>query len=327
MNVLVAGAGGFIGGHLVGQLLDEGHDVLAVDIKPPEQWHQRHPAANWAGGDLRLGSACQHAVESLGGGVIYDLAASMGGIFFIETYPYECMDSVRISANLLRAAWKAGNINRFFYSSSACIYHQHYQTRPGVTALAEGHSHHEGGVAPEPGYGEEKWFSERLCQEVRDAHGLETRIARYHNIYGPHGDWSSGREKAPAAICRKVIEAKHTGSNEIEIWGDGTQTRSFCYIDDCVRATLELTFSDVREPVNIGSSELVTINQLVDLAEEFAGVKLDRRYNLDAPQGVRGRNSDNTRFRELFGWEPSTPLREGLRKTYDWIEQEWLKSA
>lgn len=328
MRCLVAGAGGFIGGHLVRALVEDRHDVSGVDIKPSSDWEQRPPGCQALGScDLRLSWAPEIRFRGIHWDRVYNLAADMGGIGYIERYRSHCTESVLINANLLRMSEAMGTPGggRYFYASSACVYHARRQGDPYAAALKEEDAMVDGGYAPEPGYGEEKLYSERMCQYFREDRGLNTRVARFHNIYGPKGTWRGGREKAPAAICRKVIEAKHTGAREIEIWGDGEQTRSFCYVDDCVRALRELTESEVTEPVNVGSSELVTINQLVSLAEEFAGVKLLRRYDLTKPKGVRGRNSDNTRFYRLFGWEPSTPLREGLRTTYDWIEAEWLK--
>jgi nucleoside-diphosphate-sugar epimerase len=219
-------------------------------------------------------------------------------------------------------AARAAGVQRFFYSSSACVYNAEKQRSPDVVALKEEDAYP---AMPEDGYGWEKLFSERMCRHFREDFGLETRVARYHNVYGPHGTWEGGREKAPAAICRKVIHAKHTGSSSIEIWGDGHQTRSFMYIEDCLRGTLAIARSEIREPINLGSSELVTINQLVDIAEAIAGVKLERRYNLSAPKGVNGRNSDNTRIRAELGWEPSIRLRDGMERTYRWIHDKYIR--
>ena len=230
------------------------------------------------------------------------------------------MLSVLVNTHMLMAAKDAG-VGRYFYSSSACVYNSDKQISPDVIALKEEDAYP---ALPEDGYGWEKLFSERMCRHFREDFGLATRIARYHNVYGPLGTWEGGREKAPAAICRKVIEAKHRGTGKIEIWGDGHQTRSFMYIDDCLHGTISLLHSDVTEPINIGSSELVTINQLVGIAEEIAGTELRRDYNLLAPKGVNGRNSDNTRTLSLLGWEPSTRLRDGMEKTYKWIESQWL---
>jgi nucleoside-diphosphate-sugar epimerase len=255
---------------------------------------------------------CEGAVE------VYNLAADMGGMGFIETHKAECMLSVLISTHMLVAAKEAGT-ERFFYSSSACVYNGDKQTRPDVTALKEEDAYP---AMPEDGYGWEKLFSERMARHFREDFGMATRVARYHNVYGPDGTYDGGREKAPAAICRKVIAAKLSGQHEIEIWGDGEQTRSFMYIDDCTAGTLRLTASDIVEPLNIGSDELVSINRLVDIVEKIAGVRLKRRYKLDAPKGVRGRNSDNALIKQLLGWAPSIRLEDGMERTYRWIHDE-----
>ncbi|MBI3568458.1 MAG: NAD-dependent epimerase/dehydratase family protein [Gemmatimonadetes bacterium] len=317
---VVAGGGGFIGGHLVAALLREGMAVRAVDRKPLDQWQQRHLAAENLVGDVSLLDGAQTACA--GASEVYQLAADMGGMGFIESHKALCMLSVLTTTHMLIAARDHG-VGRFLFSSSACVYNADKQSSVDVVPLREEDAYP---AMPEDGYGWEKLFSERMCRHFREDFGLATRVARYHNVYGPEGTWDGGREKAPAAICRKVIEAKHRGTGTIEIWGDGRQTRSFMYIDDCVKGTLDLMRSDVDEPLNIGSSELVTINQLVDVAESIAGISLDRRYKLDAPKGVNGRNSDNARIRAKLGWEPSIPLREGMEKTYAWIEQQWLAS-
>ena len=314
VDVVVTGAGGFIGGHLVRALLDEDRSVRAVDIKPLDEWYQVHSDADNLVRDV---SIIESARESLAGGAgeVYNLAADMGGMGFIENNKALCMLSVLTSTHVLMAAREAG-VDRFFYSSSACVYAADKQTGTDAVALKEEDAYP---AMPEDGYGWEKLFSERMAQHFREDYGVATRIARYHNVYGPHGTWEGGREKAPAAICRKVATAALTGRHEIEIWGDGEQTRSFMYIDDCVKGSVMLTRSDFAEPINIGSSELVTINELVHTAEQIAGIKLNRTYNLDAPKGVRGRNSDNTMIQKEFGWEPSTRLRDGLELTYGWI--------
>jgi nucleoside-diphosphate-sugar epimerase len=313
-SVLVAGGGGFIGGWLVGALLADGYKtVRCVDIKPMAEWHQRFPEAENQVLDLKLPEAARAAVEGMS--EVYNLAADMGGMGFIETHKADCMLSVLINTNLLVAAKELG-ARRFFFSSSACVYNAEKQTNADVTALKEEDAYP---AMPEDGYGWEKLFSERMCRHFREDYGLATRVARYHNVYGPHGTWDGGREKAPAAICRKVIEAKLAGRHEIEIWGDGEQTRSFMYIGDCLHGTRTLMASGIVEPINVGSSELVTINRLVDIVEAIAGVKLERRYDLGAPKGVRGRNSDNTLIKRLMGWEPSIRLEDGLEKTYRWI--------
>jgi len=319
-TVCVAGAGGFVGGHLVKRLLDGGHNVRAVDVKGKSDWWQWHPGAeNLPWRDLRKRETCLSVCDDVD--EVYDLAASMGGISFIEGNHFECAMNVLISAHMLQASIEHG-VKRFFFSSSACAYHRERQLDPNVTALKEKDIMFAGGYAPEIGYGEEKLYTELLCRYAMEDLGLETRVARFHNIFGPQGSWKDGREKAPAAICRKVAEAKLTGKHEIEIWGTGEQTRSFCWIDDCVRGILDVMNGDNPEPVNLGSEEMVTINQLVDYAEEIAGVKLTRRYKTDAPVGVAGRNSDNAEFKRRYGWEPKTALRDGLAQTYAWIEEQ-----
>jgi nucleoside-diphosphate-sugar epimerase len=316
-KVVVCGGGGFIGGHLVGDLQRQGYtDIRSVDLKPFGEWYQRFPGVE----DLQLDLGDKHACERAlaGARVVYNLAADMGGMGFIENNKALCMLSVLINTHLLMAAKEVG-VQRFFYASSACVYNADLQRDPNVTALKEADAYP---AMPEDGYGWEKLFSERMCRHFREDFGLQTRFARYHNVYGPHGTWEGGREKAPAAICRKVIAAKLSGKHEIEIWGDGHQTRSFMYISDCLKGTQDLLWSEITEPLNVGSSELVSINQLVDIVEAIAGIKLERRYNLSAPKGVNGRNSDNTRIKELMGWEPSTRLADGLAITYRWIHDQ-----
>ncbi|MDB6174713.1 MAG: dependent epimerase/dehydratase family protein [Chthoniobacteraceae bacterium] len=319
-TILVCGAGGFIGGHLIADLRRQGHTNLrAVDKKPLSEWYQRFDDVENLQLNLELLEDCDTAVS--GCGSVYNLAADMGGMGFIELNKALCMLSVLINTHLLIAARKYG-VERFFFSSSACVYNGDKQRDPNVTALKEEDAYPG---MPEDGYGWEKLFSERMCRHFREDFGVQTRVARYHNVYGPYGTFDGGREKAPAAVCRKVIKAKMDGVHEIEIWGDGHQTRSFMYIDDCLYGTQTLLNSDYVEPINVGSSEMVTINQLVDLVEEIAGIKLKRRYNLSAPKGVNGRNSDNTLIKEIFGWEPTTKLRDGMEKTYRWIYDEVLR--
>ena len=318
--VVVTGGGGFIGGHLVAALRGQGHRVRSVDIKPFDQWYQQFDDVDNVVADLKLLEKSRAACD--GASVVYQLAADMGGMGFIEHNKALCMLSVLTNTHLLQAAREA-NVARFFYASSACVYAADKQTDPNVTALKEEDAYP---AMPEDGYGWEKLFSERMCRHFREDFGLVTRIARYHNVYGPHGTWNGGREKAPAAMCRKVLEALHSGSGEIEIWGDGNQTRSFMYIDDCVKGTLAVTDSDIIEPINVGSNELVSINQLVDIAESIGGVQLRRRYNLTAPKGVNGRNSDNTKIVAELGWEPSIRLRDGMERTYRWIENEFKRT-
>ena len=312
-TVLVAGAGGFIGGHLVADLARDGRMVRAVDRKPLADWHQLIPGCENLQLDLADPATCRVAVKDCR--EVYNLAADMGGMGFIETHRADCMLSVLINTNLLLAARDA-EVARYFYSSSACVYAADKQCSTAVVALREQDAYP---AQPEDGYGWEKLFSERMCRHFSEDFGLVTRVARYHNVYGPNGVFSGGREKAPAAICRKVIEAKRSGDHRIEIWGDGEQTRSFMYVDDCVQGTRMLMDSAVAEPINIGSSELMSINQLVDMAAEIAGITLVRRHDLSAPQGVRGRNSDNTLIQARLGWQPSFPLRRGLELTYRWI--------
>jgi nucleoside-diphosphate-sugar epimerase len=312
--IVVAGAGGFIGGHLVADLLRQGHSrIRAVDCNPIEEWWQLFPEAESCQLDLQHRESCDLALR--GAEEVYNLAADMGGIGFIENNKAQCMLSVLINTHLLLAAQKHG-VRRYFYASSACVYAADKQKSAAVVPLKEEDAYP---AMPEDGYGWEKLFSERMCRHFREDFDLATRVARYHNVYGPHGTWDGGREKALAAICRKVAQAKLSGQHKIEIWGDGSQTRSFMYIDDCVKGTQAILHSDVTEPLNLGSDELVTINGLVDLVEEIAGVRLKRRYRLDAPKGVNGRNSDNTRIQARLGWAPGIRLREGLAKTYAWV--------
>ncbi|MEP7014874.1 MAG: NAD-dependent epimerase/dehydratase family protein [Verrucomicrobiota bacterium] len=312
-TIVVCGGGGFIGGHLVADLLKQGKRVRAIDVKPLDEWFQVFADAENRELDLREKSACKQATRDAA--IIFNLAADMGGMGFIENNKALCMLSVLINTHLMMAAKDAG-VDRFFYASSACVYAADKQTDPNVTALKEADAYP---AMPEDGYGWEKLFSERMCRHYREDFGIKTRIARYHNVYGPHGTYDGGREKAPAAICRKVITAKLSGNHEIEIWGDGKQTRSFMWIDDCVKGTQMILAGEYVDPLNLGSSELVSINQLVDIVEEIADVKLKRSYNLSAPKGVNGRNSDNTLIQKVFGWEPSTRLRDGLERTYQWI--------
>lgn len=317
--ICVTGAGGFIGGHLIADLRRQGKRSLrAVDIKPLDRWEQRFDDVENLVLDLRLKDACETAAA--GAGRIFNFAADMGGMGFIENNKALCMLSVLINTHLLQAALKA-KVGRYFYASSACVYNADKQRSEAVVPLKEEDAYP---AMPEDGYGWEKLFSERMCRHFREDFGLATRVARFHNVYGPLGTWDGGREKAPAAISRKVIEAKALGRDWIEIWGDGRQTRSFMYIDDCLKGVQMITDSDIIDPINLGSDELVTVNELVDIVEDIAGVKLERRYNLKAPKGVNGRNSDNTLIRKLLGWEPGIRLREGMAKTYAWIEGQYL---
>jgi len=321
-NALVCGAGGFIGGHLVQDLVARGTThVRAVDVKPLEEWYLKTPHAENLSLDLRDKDNCYRAAEDVH--AVFQLAADMGGMGFIENNRALCMLSVLINTHMLLAAKDQG-VERFFYSSSACVYNGEKQTTPDVVPLKEEDAYP---ALPEDGYGWEKLFSERMCRHFEQDFGLECRVARFHNVYGPHGTWAGGREKAPAAICRKVIEAKMSGSGEIEIWGDGHQTRSFMYIDDCIKGIHAIFESEIHEPINLGSSELVTINQLVDIVEDIAHVKLRRHYDLNAPKGVNGRNSENTKIKKYLSWEPSIRLTDGMAQTYAWIESEMLVLA
>lgn len=319
-KVVVCGGGGFIGGHLVADLRRQGvKDIRSVDIKPLDEWYQVFPDVENLQLDLQKLDACQKSLKDAS--VVYNLAADMGGMGFIENNRALCMLSVLINTHLLMAAKEHG-VERFFYASSACVYNADKQRDPNVTALKEADAYP---AMPEDGYGWEKLFSERMCRHFREDFKVLTRVARFHNVYGPHGTWDGGREKAPAAVCRKVIQAKLSGKLEIEIWGDGHQTRSFMYIDDCLKGIQAILASDILEPINLGSSELVSINQLVDIVEDIAGVKLKRSYNLKAPKGVNGRNSDNTLIKKYLRWEPGVRLRDGMEKTYHWIYDEIQK--
>ncbi len=321
-KVAVCGAGGFIGGHLVKALLDQGVNVVrAIDIKPLEEWYQYSNDVENLSLDLKEKENCYRAAKGVT--AVFQLAADMGGMGFIENNKALCMLSVLTTTHMLLAARDSG-VQRFFYSSSACVYNGDKQKNPEVVPLKEEDAYP---ALPEDGYGWEKLFSERMCRHFEEDFGLQCRVARYHNVYGPLGTWTGGREKAPAAICRKVLEAKMSGKHEIEIWGDGKQTRSFMYIDDCTRGTQMIVESDIHEPLNLGSDELVTIDQLVSIVEDIAGMKLERKYNLNAPKGVNGRNSDNTKILKLMGWEPSIRLKEGMAKTYEWIESQMLVGA
>jgi GDP-D-mannose 3', 5'-epimerase len=315
-DVLVTGAGGFIGGALAAQLREDGYSVRGVDRKPLHEWYQVTPGVENVVADLQDLDNCRKAVAGVE--TVYNLAADMGGMGFIENNKALCMLSVLTSTHVLVAARDAG-VGRFFYSSSACVYAAGKQTDPAVTALTEEDAYP---AEAEDGYGWEKLFTERMCRHFHEDFGMETRVARYHNVYGPLGTFEGGREKAPAALARKIALAKMSGDHEIEIWGDGEQTRSFMFIDDCVQGTRMITNGPYYSPVNLGSSELVSINQMVDILEDIAGIRVKRTHDLSAPQGVRGRNSDNTLIQERYGWEPSISLRDGLERTYAWIYDE-----
>lgn len=315
-RILVAGGGGFIGGWLVKELLSQGNQVSAVDNKPLVEWSQVFPEATNTVRDLSSLEECIRSTKNID--EVYNLAADMGGMGFIENNKAACMLSVLINTHLLMSS-KENAVSRYFFASSACVYNTSKQNQTDIDPLREEDAYP---AMPEDGYGWEKLFSERMCRHFYEDYGLETRVARYHNVYGPNGTWDGGREKAPAAICRKVAEAKASSNKLIEIWGDGEQTRSFTYIDDCIKGSIMLMNSDVREPLNVGSSEMVSINSMVEIIESIAEVELERKYNLAAPKGVRGRNSDNTRIQNLLNWQPSISLRAGLSETYKWVEEQ-----
>jgi nucleoside-diphosphate-sugar epimerase len=318
--LVIAGAGGFIGGALVRYFQDRGFTrIRAVDKKPLPEWYQRLSAVECLSMDLsdeaNCKRACENAVE------IYNLAADMGGMGFIERFRVECLRSILINTHMIESAYRAG-ARRYFFSSSACAYNTQLQQDPKVRALKESDAYP---AMAERGYGWEKLTSEMFCQEYWDERGLKTAIARFHNVYGPWGTWDGGREKAPAAICRKVIEAIDSGNHSITIWGDGQQTRSFMYIDDCTKGIDKIMHCDelIATPINLGSSELVSINDLVSKLEKIGGIKLKRNYDLNAPRGVAGRNSDNTFINKVLNWEPNTSLDNGLRQTFDWIKEQY----
>jgi len=315
---LVVGAGGFIGGHLIKRLLNQKEDIRAVDLKPLELWFQRSESAEEFSMDMQEYENCLKMTKEVD--YVINLACNMGGIGFIENNKADCMLSVLINTNLLRAC-RENKVKKYFFSSSACAYNKQLQTDPNIEGLREEDAYP---AMPEDGYGWEKLFSERMCRHFYEDYGLETRVARFHNIYGPMGTFDGGREKAPAAICRKVIEAKINNQDTIDVWGDGTQTRSFLYIDDCIDAVLKLFNSDFRDPINIGSDEKVTINQLISIAESFANKKFKKNYQLDKPQGVKGRSSNNDLIKEKLGWNYKYSLKQGIEKTYNWIENIYL---
>ena len=318
-KAVVTGAGGFIAGHLVVALKNKGYQVRAVDKKPLTQWYQVSEDVENLILDLNIKENCYRAVN--GYNEVFNLAADMGGMGFIETHKAECMLSVLINTHMLMAARDCG-INRYFYASSACVYNGDKQTDPENPGLKEADAYP---ALAEDGYGWEKLFSERMCRHFSEDYGLITRVARFHNVYGPFGTYDGGREKAPAAICRKVIDKELYGTGEIVIWGDGHQTRSFMYIDDCIKGILDIMYSNIEEPINLGSSEMVSINRLVDIVEGIAGYKLERQYDPAAPKGVRGRNSDNTLIKKYLDWEPSITLKNGLKKTYAWIKEQMIE--
>ena len=322
MKVLIAGAGGFIAGHLTKELSKQGDEITAVDIKPKDEWFQvskNKNVKNVPKVDLKDRKKVETLIAGGGYDRVYNLACNMGGMGFIQNNHVDCLESVYIQSNFVTVMREGPNVcpQSIFYSSSACAYPEHIQGEVDSPAIKESDAYP---AAPQDGYGWEKLFSEIITQYTAKEHGIDTRIARFHNCYGPHGSWEGGREKAPAALCRKIIEAQKTKKHEIDIWGDGEQTRSFMYVDDCVEGIKRLWESNYTDPINLGSAELVSINQMVDMIEEIAGIKVERNYLMDKPQGVRGRNSDNTLIKKVTGgWEPSIKLFHGLEKTYSWI--------
>ena len=317
MKVLVAGAGGFIGGHLVKKLKSDGHELICVDIKPLEYWFQLDDNNQNYSLDLKEYENCQKIFNNKID-YVFNMACNMGGMGFIENNKAECMLSVLINTNLLRAC-KEKKIKRYLFSSSACVYNASKQKDTFIPGLKEEDAYP---AMPEDGYGWEKLFSERMCRHFYEDFGVDVRVVRYHNVYGPMGTFDGGREKAPAALCRKVINAKINNENEVEVWGDGEQTRSFMFIDDCIKGTLKIFESDYRDVFNVGSDEQVSINQMLDKIENISNYKFKRKYLLDKPKGVRGRSSDNTFIKSKINWAPSISLEEGLKKTYSWIEDE-----
>ena len=313
-KILVVGAGGFIGGHLTNRLLKDGNSLIAVDIKPKEYWFQEFDTAeNYYSMDMKDISNCRKVTKNID--YVFNMACNMGGMGFIENNKAECMLSVLVNTNLLRAA-KENNCKKYFFSSSACVYNGSKQNETFISGLKETDAYP---ADPEDGYGWEKLFSERMCRHFYEDFGLDVRIARYHNIYGPEGTYDGGREKAPAALCRKIINAKLKKEKNIEVWGDGEQTRSFLYIDDCIEATMSVFNSNFTDVFNIGSEEQVSINQMIDKIEEIAGFKVERNYDISKPKGVRGRSSDNSLINSKINWSPKFSLNDGLEKTYNWI--------
>jgi GDP-D-mannose 3',5'-epimerase len=313
MRILVCGAGGFIGGHLVKDLINDGHDLVCVDVKPFEYWFQIYEKNKNFSLDLKEYENCLKVTENID--YIYNMACNMGGMGFIENNKAECMLSVLINTNILRSCIH-NKVKKYFFSSSACVYNASKQKKTFIDGLRESDAYP---ADPEDGYGWEKLFSERMCRHFSEDFGIDTRVVRYHNVYGPEGTYDGGREKAPAAICRKIVQAKIDKKNIIDVWGDGEQTRSFMYIDDCIKGTKMIFNSKSQDVYNLGSSEQVSINQMIDVIEEIAEYKVERNYQLDKPKGVRGRSSDNNKILSDFDWQPSISLRDGLNKTYKWI--------
>ena len=321
-KILIVGAGGFIGGHLANRLLKDGNSIVAADIKPKEYWFQDfEEAKNYYAMDMKNIDNCKKVTKKVD--YVFNMACNMGGMGFIENNKAECMQSVLINTNLLISC-KENKIKRYFFSSSACAYNKTKQQEVFVEGLREEDAYP---ADPEDGYGWEKLFSERMCRHFMEDYGIQVRIARYHNIYGPYGTFDGGREKAPAALCRKVLNAKKN-ENKIEVWGDGEQTRTFLYIDDCIEGTLRLFESEYSEPINIGSDEQVSINQMIEIIEDISATKrLERIYQLDKPKGVRGRSSNNDLAKKVLDWSFKIKLKEGLKETYNWIKNETNKKG
>ena len=322
-KILIVGAGGFIAGHLIKKLLENGNSLTAVDIKPKEYWFQDFDIVkNYYETDMKISDNCIKLTKNID--YIFNMACNMGGMGFIENNKAECMQSVLINTNLLIAS-KENKVQKYFFSSSACAYNMSKQQDNFIEGLKEEDAYP---ANPEDGYGWEKLFSERMCRHFMEDYGIEVRIARYHNIYGPFGTFDGGREKAPAALCRKVINSKLNNDKIIDVWGDGKQTRSFLYIDDCIDGTIKLFESNYSKPVNIGSDEQVSINQMIDILEEISENKgLKKEYQFDKPKGVRGRSSNNDLVKKVLGWEYQIKLRDGLKKTYEWIYSEIKKKG
>ena len=320
-KILIAGGGGFIGGHLATRLINLGYSVRCADIKPKDEWYQVSNKVDNIILDLEDKINCEKATDGVD--EVINLACNMGGMGFIENNRALCMLSVLVNTHLLMAC-KKNNVKKYFFSSSACAYNTQLQKDPSINGLKETDAYP---AMPEDGYGWEKLFSERMCRHFTEDYGIDTKVARFHNIYGPMGTYDGGREKAPAAICRKIAIAKMKNEEIIDVWGDGKQTRSFLYIDDCIDAVVQLFNSNINDPINIGSEEQVSINEMIQYVEEISGHKVEKNYQLDKPKGVRGRSSDNTLIEKKLGWKPKYSLKQGLEKTYHWILEEITKSS
>ena len=319
-KILITGAGGFIGGHLVKELLNRGYSVRATDIKPLKEWYQVFNEVENFALDMSIKDNCFKMAKIVDG--VMNMACNMGGMGFIENNKAKCMLSVLVNTHMLMAC-KEHKVKKYFFSSSACAYNKDLQDKPDISGLKESDAYP---ANPEDGYGWEKLFSERMCRHYLEDYGLDVKVARYHNVYGPNGTYDGGREKAPAALCRKIIIAKEKNSDIIDVWGDGKQTRSFLFIEDCVNATLQFFNSNHHGPINIGSEEKVSINEMIEKIEKISSKKFKKNYQLDKPKGVRGRSSNNDLIRKLLKWEPKYNLYEGLKKTYQWIEEDMKKN-